>query len=368
MNILFSVFTQYQLIVAVNLKLKMFQNESADIIIHDHSNGYEKIAERLGKICVFKNIFLVRSHGPISAPTFSSKAARTINILMNRDDIIRKTFSIPATKYDLFLFYNYNYFNTSLYYKLKKKYPDILSKRFEEGYACLFDFECKGNISSSVALQKKLEKIHNNPKLDDIKEMYIFEPDLALFDKNHLALQMPKFNKNSQEIKRILNYVFDYKEDINFDSKYIFFEESYFADGRAIDDKELVLKIADLVGKDNLMVKLHPRNPVDRFVELGIKTIGQSGIPWEVVIMNHNFSDNVFLTIASGSVLSPRIIFDDNIPTFMLYNCTNISSPILKQGNFPVFMSKFKDKYGENGFYIPDNFEDFQNILRKRGL
>lgn len=364
MNILFSVFTNYQLIVAIQLKLKMFNNDNSDIMIHDHSSGYEEIAHRLNETDIFNNIFVINSLEPSSSPTFTSKITRTINILLNKDDIIKNTVNISLTKYDLFLFYNYNYFNTSLYYQLKNKYQNILVKRFEEGYGSLLDFESKGLISSSVILQKRFEKIHKVHSLKEINEIYAFEPGLALYKDKYTVYPIPKLNSCDNKVKNTLNYIFNYNENNLFTQKYIFFEESYFADGIDIDDLELVLKIAEHVGKDNLMVKLHPRNSVDRFSELGIKTIGQSGIPWEVIIMNHDFTNNVFLTIASSCVFSPRIIFGESVPTFMLYNCTNVMPPLLKNENFKKFIDKFKKKYGSDGFYIPKNRNEFLNLLQ----
>lgn len=360
---LYSVCTHFQLIIAIIMKTIMFPDKIADIIIHDHSNGYVKVANRLKKFNIFRHVWIAETKEYIKR---NNRYKQGIKILLNSDDIIRKTCSIDSYSYDEYYFYNFTLFNVMMYYKLKKEKHNLICRRFEEGYGALLNF-CDFN-NGSANLLRKLEKIHHNYSIDSVNRMYTFEPELSCFDDQHFALPIPKLKKECESVKFILNNIFDYNEDEIFSKKYIYFEESYFADSIDIDDVELVLKIANLVGKENLMVKLHPRNPIDRFTELGIKTIGQSGCPWEVIAMNHDFSNNVFLTIASASVLSPRIIFDDNIPTFMLYNCTKVLSPMLQKENFQKFIEKFRSKYGKSGFYIPNNFEDFQNILRKRGL
>ena len=366
MTQLYSVCTHYQLIVAIQMKLSLFQNCEADIIINDHSVGYEKYADNLKSLGIFNNVYIAKTKSYTYTTSFFKKTKVTLDILLNNHRVITKLCDLKDFDYDCFYFNNYSCFNDLVYYQLKKRNPKLICIRFEEGYGSLLRYKI---YTGSVKLQNRLEELHGNPRLDDIVDMYSFESECCLFDKSHNIIHIPKIKKDNLYTISLYNKVFDYSiKSISFAKKFIFFEESYFADGIDINDVELVLKIADLVGKENLMVKLHPRNPVDRFTKLGIKTIGQSGIPWEVIVMNHDFSNNIFITIASGSILSPRIVFGDNIPTFMLYNCINTLPPILKQKNFQSFIEKFRDKYGKSDFYIPDNFDDFKNIIRKRGL
>lgn len=366
MKQLFSVCTHYQLLSAIQIKLSLYPDSNADIIINDHSLNYQKYADNLRKLGVFNNVYIAKTKSYTYTTSFLKRAKVTFDIMFNNHRVITKLCDLRGFDYDGFYFYNYSCFHDWIYYQLKKRNPKLICIRFDEGYGSLLKYKI---YTGSVKLQNRLEKLHRNPRLDDIVDMFSFETKCNLFDKSHSIIQIPKIKKEDLSTVSLFNKVFDYSANsISFTRKYIFFEESYFADGINIDDVKLVLKIADLVGKENLMVKLHPRNPVDRFSKLGIKTIGQSGCPWEVIAMNHDFSNNVFLTIASGSVLSPRIIFDDNIPTFMLYNCTKVLSPMLQKENFQKFIEKFRSQYGKSGFYIPKNFDDFQDILRKRGL
>ena len=356
-NQLYSACTYYQLIVAIQMKLNLFPEAIADIVIHNHSSGYAEVAKRLSQTQVFRNVWIATTKGKTAL-----RRQQGMDAILNSNFVVYKNCKIYSFDYDEYYFYNLTCFNIQLYYLLKRRNSNLICRRFEEGYASLMDFNI--SISRTAKLQIKLEKIHRNPRLKDINEMYVFEPDFALFDDKHYALTIPKFEKNNENIKRILNYIFDYKEEVYY-QKYIFFEESYFSDNVEVDDINLVLKIIEVVGKEKLMVKLHPRTPFDRFSKLGVKTIGATGIPWEVIIMNQNFTDKIFLTIASGSVLSPRIIFGEKVPTFMLYNFTNGLSPMLKNKNFNKFIELFKSKYGTDGFYIPNNFDQFLDTLRK---
>ena len=78
--------------------------------------------------------------------------------------------------------------------------------------------------------------------------------------------------------------------------------------------------------------------------------------------MNNNFSDKVFLTISSGSVLASRLYFGDTIKTFLLYNCTNNMSDMVTE-KYLKYLKKVEEKFGLDNFVIPHNEEEFLKIL-----
>lgn len=357
---IYSVFTYYQLITAIQIKMKIFPNSLGDLVISDHSREYEKIVQKLKDTNIFRNIFSANSVDGMRLDTLFKKIKRVADISFNNNNFVKKSSNIDRYNYDEFLFFNFNYFDSCLYYMMKKENPRLICRRFEEGYSSGFKFDMF--ITGSSELQQKFEKIHKNSSITDIDEMFFYEPDLVLFENKCKLSSIPKFDKSDEKTKAVLNMLFDYSNSNEYDRKYIFFEESYHTDGKIMDDIELVLKIADKVGRDNLMVKLHPRSQTDRFAEYGIKTNKTVGIPWEVIIMNNDFSDKVFLTIASGSVLSPRILFGDNIPTYMLFNCTETKSDMITT-EFFKYLEKFKEKFGKDGFYIPNNCSEFLEKL-----
>ena len=361
MKQIYSVFTYYQLITAMQIKTTIFPKCKGDLILSDHSSGSYKVAEAIRKYDIFDNVFTAKSVDEMRLDTLFKKIKRVADIAFNNNNFPLKCSDLMELDYNEFLFFNFNYFDSCLYYLLKKKCPDLICRRFEEGYTSGFDFNIF--ISGSSSLQRKFEKIHGNPDSTYVAEMFFYEPDLVQFEAKCKISAIPKFNKLNNEMKQVLNSVFDYKNSDTYDRKYIFFEESYNVDGKNMDDLELVLKIADKVGKENLMVKLHPRSRIDRFSEYGIKTNNAVGIPWEVIILNNDFSDKVFLTISSGSVLSPRILFGENVQTYMLFNCTKNKSDIVK-GRFFDYIELFKKKFGKSGFYIPENCDEFLKWLK----
>ena len=131
-----------------------------------------------------------------------------------------------------------------------------------------------------------------------------------------------------------------------------------------MDDFKLILYIAEIVGKENLLVKLHPRNKINRFEKYGIATNKTIGIPWELIQMNDDFSDKVLLTISSGSVLASKLYFNDNIKTYLLFNCTDKMSNMVTEKYFE-YLKKLENKFGLDNFIIPKNEEEFLKRLEK---
>lgn len=361
MRQLYSVFTFYQLMTAIQIKTKFYNDSEADIVISDHSKGYQEVAENLKKTKVFTNVFTAKSVDGMRVNTVSKKINRVLRIMTNNNKFALECSEIQDLKYDEFLFFNFNYFDSCLYYNLKKHNSKLICKRFEEGFTSCFKPDMF--ITGSCLQQLKVQNIFHNPDFTkDINCMYFYEPDLALFD-DYKTVKIPAISSQDEEMKEVLNTVFNYDNlDLEMPQKYIFFEEAFCVDKKGIDDLELVQKIAEIVGKENIIVKLHPRNKVDRFTPLGIKTSGAISVPWEIVLLNNDFSDKVFMTISSGAVLAPRILLGQNIETYMMFHCTEKKSYLVTEDLFK-FLTVFEKKFGETGFYIPADYNELADRL-----
>ena len=132
-----------------------------------------------------------------------------------------------------------------------------------------------------------------------------------------------------------------------YDKKYIYFEECYFAETGYMEDVELINTLAEKVGKENIMIKIHPRNPENRFEKLGYKTNKDTFIPWEVILMNNDFSDKVLIAIGSQTILTPYMLFGMNMKSYSLYHCLKEKPDLLNGPLFDVIMN-FYNKYNEN--------------------
>lgn len=65
------------------------------------------------------------------------------------------------------------------------------------------------------------------------------------------------------------------------------------------------------MGKDNLIVKTHPRDTRDVYTKNGIKIMKDSNAPWEVIQLNMGESDSVLLTVNSGAFISIMALMEN---------------------------------------------------------
>ena len=111
--------------------------------------------------------------------------------------------------------------------------------------------------------------------------------------------------------------------------KYIYFAGTLdFEGGKPIGEFELVQKIAKQVGKENLLVKVHPRDTRSVYAEEGLLVDKNSSKPWEIIQMLGDFSNKVFLTATSGSVLAGNFLTTNPVPTFYMYKCCDTDKNI----------------------------------------
>ena len=91
----------------------------------------------------------------------------------------------------------------------------------------------------------------------------------------------------------------------------MYFEEGYYGDGKAVNDVEIINKCIKKFGKDGFYIKNHPRNRVNRFESLNIKTLNSRSIPWELIVLNHKdkINDIRLITIASAAMYTPNLLF-----------------------------------------------------------
>lgn len=353
--------TYFQVITAINLKLTILKESFVDIVITDISTNYDLIAARLEKTKLFNSVQTAN----IDEICYKKNKLIKYKSLFFWKNTLKKFIKKDNYNYDVLMFFNYDVFTYSVFNKIYECNKDIKVYRYEEGF-CSYLYDFSHLIITKV--YRIFRKIARKPRLEEkIEKYYFYHPDIVLFKANYKFEKIPTLDRANTKLLEILNNVFDYKkvkEQDEYNKKYIFFEECFFCDNIGVDDFDLIMQIADIVGRENLLVKLHPRNKIDRFSKYGISTNKTIGIPWEVIQMNREFSDKIFLTISSGSVLASKLYFGDNIKTYLLFNCTEKMSNMVGQEYFE-YLRRIQEKFGINDFCIPNNKTEFLNTLKK---
>jgi len=358
-DILFVCNTVFQCMTAITLKHKEFEHDNVDIIISDHMNESYDLYKRIEGINLFREVFYVET---------KEYAYYKENIPNNfweklRDEAFPHFGKFQITnRYDIFMIYNVDRFAQTLFSILAKKNKFIEVKLYDEGFSTYTTIYKEFiNSISNISKKKNILRFFTKRRYlhENITGLYLFEPDLICWDCPYPVHKIVKADINDVEYKNILNNVFGY-ENIRdtYDARVIFFEEAFSHENIDIGDIELVETLGEIVGKENIFIKIHPRNPNNRFKKLGYKTNLDTGIPWEIIALNNDFSDRVFVTISSSAVLTPRTIFGQNTKTFFLYKCLEKKSPYINDSTEQYF-KRFSEKFGDD-FYIVNEIEQFK--------
>lgn len=322
--------TPYQIFVSTWLKMTVLRNDKVDIIVSNRMNNSEKIAENIEKTLVFENVIHVK------AKEFEPKYyLQNLKSVFSPFGHLEEYFSLNK-KYDLLFASNMDCLTRLVFHAIKNDKNDKRANKnlefyiYEDGIATYSRY-----YEEEYSFTKKNRKLlfwYKQRKIYyDCNGIYLFDKDAIMWKPNTVVLEIPKIDVNNIEFKNTINIIFDYQNTCDaYDKKYVFMEESFFADGFKVNDVEVVQQIAKVVGKENIMVKIHPRNPVNRFKELGYKTNENTHIPWEVIVLNQDMSDKILLTFASTAVLNPFRLFGQNTKVYSLYKCFETVPDILR--------------------------------------
>ena len=338
--------TPYQIFVATWMRMTILQNDLVDIIISDHMNSGETLAKNAQKTGLFHEVFFVKTKN-----MHLDRKERWLECVL-KPNIVLKRYVTLKQKYDALYAANIDQFTRLVYHTIvnetmsKIKNKNLKIYLFEDGlstYSKLFE------QYYHYAKPKKHRKLFfYNPKqiFGNLSAIFAFDPQCFMWEPHTEIISIQKIDNTNEAFKCAINVIFDYDKMTDvYDRKYIFMEESFYAEGDQINDVEILEKIADCVGKENIMVKIHPRNPVNRFKELGYKTNKDTFVPWEVIVLNQNMEDKVLLTVASSSVINPIRLFGQKTKVYSLYQCLDKIPGFLKGDLWETVHASFAKYY-----------------------
>lgn len=310
-KIVFHCCTVYQLIVAIQVKCVFYSSYWSELIISKSTPNSNIIAKRL---CDVFDSVVVADNETLdwNAPKMMSwyyikkrlpKLLESSNIKEN--DVV-----------DEYLFAGLGGFSNAIGQWLMHEHGCKNIAMFEEGassYSRIYEH--------AICMRRKNPSIIKNlyykcfpHVLSVFKKFYFFDQNLCLWDTQSKVIEIPSLLETKSIINPILNKVFSVKEcRDSYDRDVIFFEESYYNDGILTGDVELVENLAKIYGKDNIIVKVHPRNKENRFKKLGYTTNVDLTIPWEAIALNIEGMENkTLVTMTSTALISTYLCIKSN--------------------------------------------------------
>lgn len=307
--VLFQVSTHFQLICAIIVKLQMLGNVDADLHLDDGSD-FSGIIDNLRKTKLFHSI------------EFSEQIAESnkIRIALRGTG---KQLSPPMP--DIWHFkqetsYTDIYFghdmipNKMYYYHLvdKRQRPNI--HILDEGMTTYFKDIKKAANQDFIDHKRYGKKTY----IENITEQLLFNPSLyCLSEIEWDIVQIPYVNRQVKEV--ILDIYGNPKFELP-GEPYLFFAAGGYEEKFFLNEIDLLNSVASVIGKENLVIKEHPRHLLDPYSKFGYQVFGKNLVlPWEVLLLANESFNHIFITIFSNATLSPYNLMGKEQNVVFLY-------------------------------------------------
>lgn len=358
-RLLFMCETVVQLINILNIKFNLYPDVKADIIFTESTDfsGYIEPVEKLG---MFEHIYRTKYNTGDEIARLR-KTAPNADIMKNP---LEYEYAVPLTERysDLFVATTVP-ISKITYYQLVKtgKTPNI--HFYDEGASTYVD-NIKKNVTFDIfdhTVYEEKDRFENN-----IHEILIYEPMLYSAEEKYALSVIPKITKTNKEFVDILYSVFG-KAELP-EEKYIFFSECFAVDGCVSDDIEILDRIAERVGKENITVKAHPRGKTEeKFYEMhGYRIFTDKTTPWEIFVLSDEIEGKILVTVSSNTVLNPSILFDKDMPAVFLLNSMLLSKrPTMRNPNFKKFFKKAMELINsrQKMFFCPNGIGELDAVI-----
>ena len=314
--------TYMQLITAIQIKKYIYPNEKGKLLLSDHSVNADKVIQRMTSLGIFDDVIAADTKFYEFEQSKYEDFKDVMTLTLGLKNKYSREFLCSDCIYDRIFFHNYDFI---LYPLLEQcwnrgKVPALC--RMEEGissYANMIRKELETPSTRMKAIHK-LRGFFKKPTLDgNMHDFFVFFP--TLFPPTEKKVHgIPLLSCEDKDLVNIFDTIFDYHPEKDpYPEKYIFMGSCRNIDGASTRETEIILKLAELVGPENLLVKMHPRDGRHVYEEKGIHVSRNSSVPWEVIQLSHDFSNHVILTVSSSSAITASALLCDNVETFLLY-------------------------------------------------
>lgn len=359
--IAFFAATPYQVFNCVNILKNYYKNESADIYILTFACDISDLYCSLKKSSIFKNVYLFEN---IMKP---KNKLGVIKDFIFTDSYILKT--LKNKKYDKLFLTCIGDRNDLFYNKLLKNNKNLELYFYDEGIGIYIN----GFYQSSSNMLLFYKILNYKYSVENFKKVFVYNPELVMSDINCKLEKIPKVDKKSNF--DLFNRVFNHKIQDNYDlygyiyldqyfSKYM--DENEYKKTYKFDHNRILKIISNKIGAKNLIIKKHPVTPDDQYSFSFYNVSKDYKVPWEIIQLNFDMSNKVLITVNSTSVLTPKMIFNEEPYVILIGKALKNENPNLKfwNNNLDRMIFKFRCAYKKpEKIIVPESLKEFENKL-----
>ena len=383
MRILFVCSTEYQILNALNIKLHIFPDLAADIILQRAE--YSGIADRLKELNIFENVccgkeiifdlheYKLAWRETGSSPVSLGKA--TVNTVVK---LWRKALgAVLGPKYHLKHLVNG-------YDNIRDKHYDKVLMQSANAIVCnIYDDLHKD--SEMAILDEGTRSYGDNvicregTKADAV---YLYDPEMAIYfeDKSINYVKIPQLSAKDEAFVNIVNKVFAYVPQHNYiKNQLIFFDQGGEQMPKYLQNPNWLVKLllANSIKKHmqpykeyisqvkafkyiaanrTVYIKYHPRTPdgmLKEFEGEQFKSIEPRKLPWELYALNNQIDECKLISVCSSSVSLFPMTVGGNNKCVLLHECVDYNMGDKYKLLFEKIAQKYKDEV-----FIATNIDD----------
>lgn len=360
MKVLFGVASPYQLFNAIILRLSVYAQDECDVRLADFTQWDRQLLERLRASGLFG-----------SAEVVEMVAGQQSFLEDNPPDEIRRIYQDPDA------YFTGGPFADPVYDVLCYGVPHLHWRMF-------YYLECKRGLNPQLyfleegiqSYTRDIVRLEQSQKFsagaypagrsfcENINGIYLHRP--GLFSVSGGSLRVLKI-PSPLDVEGCREKIFEiYGRASRVDADYVYLEDFFFANLLRTNDLELVRALAEIVGVENLVVKRHPRDSVNRFAAFGIRDYPESKFPWEVQLLEEGFSRKTLVSVTSTALYSPFLVYGANMHVISLERMYKGENPELRDSGFVRFMGKVRAMIDADGIRVhrPRNVNELRDVLR----
>lgn len=352
------VSTTYHLLVFLFLKEAYMQEDDVDLVVTDKTAYMEEIY-RSGRLKPYFRRVLFADGRKIKNPYKSAPVTFWESMIHN--PTTARIMDGPMDRYDRIFFAS-----TALPDEIVKEIAKtailqnhkVTFHRFEDGFASYTKFpEHLINTDSGKFLYRKLFGYDIAQKEN---ELYLFEPYLAGDTGDFAKIKIPKDRERISKILTMARDIFQFSCR-PLAEEYVFLGQGAANSANNPDTyRSMVLTIADYVGRDNFIIKPHPRGIYDDFS--GTLSVYQDNCPFELTQAAGCLEEKTLISFYSTACISGSLLFESNARILFLYPLSGDS--FNEKCDYEDYFDKLTQMYPN--IHIAHTMEELYALLNKR--
>ena len=341
--------TPYQIMSAI--AIVQDKKLDADLYIFGTFIGYEKLAERIKRTEIFKYVITV-DYEPFRHRSYKKNLLQILK---------KKSFYDKYVPVDRIYSYFYStsraHFKLLLFYKIKKRNPNVLCVYYEDGL---------GTYGTNISI---LQKSSWRDRIEFFMGCKSFSPEKTrLMASIPSLIDIPAYFSDKVDTmpclltdegnKSRLKDIFVEDEMICINEPIIIFDvlRRGNIESQLLDD--CYQKLLDVFHFNNIVCKQHPRSTFETHVK--IKQFVDKSIPMEVLYLGmDDIERRILVGNMSTALFSPKLLFGKEPYVVSLHELL-----IPQDNNIKIIFNKMLCLYkNKNKIFAPKTLDEFSNIL-----